>query len=158
MEVFGDNNDDSSDYNDDKPIEIDKEFIDDNTFEEVANFYRTIDNKKSRFDCTQVGKLKIDSESKEEQVEMNALGNGSHIPELDDSDDDYSLREVYKNIYGTIIMNGITTSDPTILLFTNLRKNIFGLSFKNLFVYLLRIINQCLDFLIWCNFIFLQTA
>ena len=68
------------------------------------NFYRTIE-KKSRdlhkIDCTQVGKLKIDSESEEEQVEMNALDNGSHVPELDDSDDDDSLPEAYKHIYGT---------------------------------------------------------
>ena len=58
------------------------------------NFYRTIE-KKSRdlhkIDCTQVGKLKIDSESEEEQVEMDDLGNGSHIPELNDSDDDAGL-------------------------------------------------------------------
>ena len=39
-----DNSDDSSYYKDDKPIEIDKEFID-NTFEEDINFYRTIDSK-----------------------------------------------------------------------------------------------------------------
>ena len=55
------------------------------------NFYRTIDSKKSCFDCTQVGKLKIDSESEEEQVEMDDLGNVSHIPELNDSDDGAGL-------------------------------------------------------------------
>ena len=55
------------------------------------NFYRTIDSKKSCFDCTQVGKLKIDSESEEEQVEMDDLGNGSHIPELNYSDDGAGL-------------------------------------------------------------------
>ena len=82
VEVSGDDSDDSSDYKDDKPIEIDKEFIDDNTFEEDVNFYRTIDSKKSSFDCTQVRKL--DSESEEEQIEMDDLDNGSHIPELDD--------------------------------------------------------------------------
>ena len=101
VQVSGDDNDDSSDYEDDKPIEIDKEFIDNNTFEEDVNFYRTIYSKKSRFDCIQVGKLKIDSESEKEQVEMNALDNGSHVPELDDSDDDDSLPEAYKHIYGT---------------------------------------------------------
>ena len=55
------------------------------------NFYRIIDSKKSCFDCTQVGTLKIDSESEEEQVEMDDLGNGSHIPELNDSDDGAGL-------------------------------------------------------------------
>ena len=44
MEVSVDNSDDSSYYKDDKPIEIDKEFID-NTFEEDINFYRTKDSK-----------------------------------------------------------------------------------------------------------------
>ena len=99
--MSGDDSDDSSDYEDNKPIEIDKEFIDDNTFEEDVNFYRTIDSKKSHFDCTQVGKLKIDSESEEEWVEMDDLDKGSHIPELDDSDDDDRLPEVNKHIYGT---------------------------------------------------------
>ena len=61
-------------------MEIDKEFIDNNTFEEDVNFYRTIDCKKSRFDCTQVGKL---------------------ILESDDSDDDDDLPKAYKHIYGT---------------------------------------------------------
>ena len=98
MEVSGD---DSTDYENDKPIKIDKEFIDDNTFEEDVIFYRTIDSKKSRFDCTQVGKFKIDSESDEEKVKMNDLGNGSHIPALDDSGNDDGLPEAYKHIYGT---------------------------------------------------------
>ena len=51
VEVSGDDRDDSSDYGDDKSIETVKEFIDDNTFEEDANFCRTTDSKKSRFDC-----------------------------------------------------------------------------------------------------------
>ena len=38
----------SRNYEDSKPMEIDKEFIDNNTFEEDVNFYRTIDCKKSR--------------------------------------------------------------------------------------------------------------
>ena len=42
----------SRNYEDCKPVETDKEFIDHNTFEEDVNFYRTIDCKKSRFDCT----------------------------------------------------------------------------------------------------------
>ena len=91
------------------------------------NFYRTIDSEKSCFDCTQVGKLKIDSESEEEQVEMDDLDNGSHIPELDDWDNDNSLPEVYMHIYVTDIMSGIT-----ILILMNLvRKNILRLIFKN---------------------------
>ena len=98
VKVSGDNSDDSSDYEDDKPIEIDKEFIDDNTFKEDANFYRTIDSKKSCFDCTQVGKLKIDCESEEEQVEMDDSDNTSLIPESDDSDNDDNLPEAYKHI------------------------------------------------------------
>ena len=57
--------------------------------------------KKSCFDCTQVGKLKIDCESEEEQVEMDDSDNTSLIPELDDSDNDDSLPEAYKHIYGT---------------------------------------------------------
>ena len=70
----------SRNYEDCKPVETDKEFIDHNTFEEDVNFYRTIDCKKSRFDCTQVGKL---------------------ILELDDSDDDDDLPKACKHIYGT---------------------------------------------------------
>ena len=90
---------------------------------------------------------------------MNDLDNRSHIPELDDWDNDNSLPEVYMHIYVTDIMSGIT-----ILILMNLvRKNILRLIFKNPwnfqeFVYLLRIIKQFLGFLIRHNFIFFQAA
>ena len=80
---------------------MDKEFIDDNTFEKYVKFYGIIESKKSSHDCAQGGILKIDSESDKKQVEMDDLDSRSNIPKFNDSDDDDSLPEVYKHIQGT---------------------------------------------------------
>ena len=91
---------------------------------------------------------------------MDDLDNGSHIREFDDSGDGDGLPEAYKHIYGTDNYewnNYKRPNDSDIYEFSE-KKNFFCLIFKNLFLYLVRTIRQFLDFLIWRNLLFLQTA
>ena len=121
------------------------------------DFYKSFNKIKSCLESSspvKIVKLKRDLES-EEEFEVDDY----NIPKLDDSGDDDSLPDAYKHMYGTDNYEWDNYNRPNnSYIYKFGEEKYFCSTFKILFLSHLNIIRKFLNFPMWHNLMFFQTA